>query len=81
MTDTKVKTNSNLLPFPVIVSAAGGDTYAINIVLKHYAGYISALSVRTLYDDNGEPHLCVDDDLRRRLETKLITSITKFRLD
>jgi len=81
MTETQVKTNSNLLPFPVIVSASSGDTYAINIVLKHYAGYIAALSMRTLYDEQGNPHLCIDDELRRRLETKLITNITKFRLD
>lgn len=81
MTETQVKTNSNLLPFPVIASASSGDTYAINVVLKHYAGYIAALSMRTLYDEQCNPHLCIDDDLRRRLETKLITNITKFRLD
>lgn len=75
------KTSSNLIPFSVIVSAVNGDTYAINAVLKHYAGYISSLSARTLYDEYGNPHLCIDEELRRRLETKLITTITKFRLD
>ena len=48
--------------------------------LRHYAGYIAALSMRTLYDENGNPHLCVDEELRRRLETKLITSILKFNV-
>jgi len=48
-------------------------------VLKHYEGYICALSTRRLYDKNGQlPHLCVDDGLRRRLETKIITKILTF---
>ena len=81
-TQSKTSTSKSLLPFPVIVSAAGGDAAdAINYVLKYYAGYIAVLSMRTLYDENGNPHLCIDDELRRRLETKLITNITKFRID
>ena len=32
---------------------------AINAVLKHYEGYIAALSMRTFYDESGNPHLCV----------------------
>ena len=79
-TQVKTSTSKSLLPFPVIVSAAGGDADAINYVLKYYGGYIAALSMRTLYDENGNPHLCIDDELRRRLETKLITNITKFRI-
>lgn len=81
MNSTKIKSTSNdLIPFPVIVSAANGDSDAINFVLRHYAGYIAALSMRTLYDKNANPHLCVDEELRRRLETKLITNLTKFKI-
>lgn len=81
MNSTKFKSTSNdLIPFPVIVSAANGDSDAINFVLRHYAGYIAALSMRTLYDENGNPHLCVDEELRRRLETKLITNLSKFKI-
>lgn len=81
MNSTKIKSTSNdLIPFPVIVSAANGDSDAINFVLRHYAGYIAALSMRTLYDENGNPHLCVDEELRRRLETKLITNLSKFKI-
>lgn len=81
MNSTKIKsTSSDLIPFPVIVSAANGDSDAINFVLRHYAGYIAALSMRTLYDKDGNPHLCVDEELRRRLETKLITNLTKFKI-
>lgn len=80
-TQAKTSTLKSLLPFPVVVSAAGGDADAINYILKYYAGYIAVLSMRMLYDENGNPHLCIDDELRCRLETKLITNITKFRID
>ena len=75
----KTPTTNKLLPYPVIVLAAGGDVDAINAVLKHYEGYIAVLATRQLYDGYGNPHLCVDEELRRRLETKLITKILTFR--
>jgi len=70
--------NTHLLPFPVIVAATSGDVEAINTVLKHYEGYIIALSTRRLYDDYGNVHLFLDEELRRTLETKLITKILTF---
>ena len=74
--------NSNCakLPFHVIESAASGSVDAINAVLKHYEQYISALATRTLYDENGVPQLCLDMELKRRLETKLITKILNFKI-
>lgn len=72
--------NTGLLPFPVISLAADGDIDAINAVLKHYEGYIAALSTKQLYDEYGNPHLCVDEGLKRRLETKLITKILTFKV-
>ena len=77
-----VKQNKNstsgLLPFSVIETAADGDVGAINKVLKHYEGYIIALSMRHLYDEDGTPRLCVDNEMRRTLETKLIVKILQF---
>ena len=64
---------SKLLPYHIIAAA-------INEVLKHYEGYIAALSTRRLYDECGNPHYCVDETLRRRLETKLITKILAFEV-
>ena len=69
---------TNLIPYPVIVLAAGGDVDAINAVLRHFGDYISVLSTKRLYDEDGNPYLCVDEGLRRRLETKLITAILTF---
>ena len=70
--------NNRLLSYPVITLAASGDVDAINAVLKNYEGYIAALSIRQLYDESGNLHFCVDEALRRRLETKLITTILTF---
>lgn len=67
-----------LLPYSTIEAAATGNVDAINAVLAHFSRYICALSTRTLYDENGVPHLCVDEEMRRRLETKLITKILDF---
>ena len=78
MADKTNKPASALLPYSTIEAAASGNVDAINAVLAHYSRYICALSTRTLYDENGVPHLCVDEELRRRLETKLITRILDF---
>ena len=64
----------------MIRAASNGDIEAINAVLKHYEGYIAALSTRKMYDENGQVHYCVDETLRRRLETKLITKILAFEI-
>ena len=64
----------------MIVAASSGDVEAINIVLKHYEGYIAALATCRLYDKYGNSHYCVDENLRRRLETKLITKILTFKV-
>ena len=80
MNKHKTKTNGNtrLLPFHVIEAAASGDVDAINAVLKHYEGYIIALSTRRLYDEDGKAYIVVDNEIRRTLETKLITKILQF---
>lgn len=69
-----------LLPFPVIEAASKGDVDAINAVLKHYEGYIASLAIRPVYDDDGKGYTIVDEELRRRLETKLITKILTFKV-
>ena len=72
--DTQMK-KSQLLPFHIIKAASEGDVEAINTVLKHYEGYIA----RIMFDEFGQVHYCVDETLRRRLETKLITKILAFK--
>ena len=70
----------DLLPYPVIAAAVQGDPDAVNMVIRHYSGYIAALATRMSHDAHGNPYPQVDEDLRRRLETKLIIAILDFDL-
>ena len=79
MRDTAASRN-NLLPYPVITAAVQGDPDAVNQVIDHYSGYIAAMSVRKSYDKNGNVCFTVDEDIRRRLETKLTIAILTFDL-
>lgn len=80
MIKTSKPQNTSLLPFPVIRLAAEGNIDAISAVLKHYEGYIAALATKQLYDESGTLHMFVDEELKRRLETKLITRILAFKV-
>ena len=72
---------SKLLPYETIVKAHEGDPEAVNRVLDHYSGYIAALSMRRGCNQNGNPCFAVDEEIRRRIETKLIVAILSFDLN
>ena len=59
----------------VIEAARGGDAGAVVRVLQYYSGYMNKLCTRSLYDENGYPHVCLDEAMKRRLEIKLIHAI------
>ena len=63
------------LPLAVIEAARAGDAGAVEQVLQYYNGYINKLCTRTLYDDCGQLHVCVDEYMKHRLENKLIYAI------
>ena len=75
-----VHKGNGLLPYPVIVSASQGDILAMNVVLSHYEPYIARLSMRTSIDEYGNPHTTVDEDMRSRLEAKLIEQVLNFKV-
>ena len=68
------------LPFYVIAAAVSGDNDAIADVVKHFSGYIAALSTRRLYDEYGNSYMCVDETLRSELTSKLVQGIHKFKI-
>ena len=69
------------IPLPVILAAANGDESALAVVLSHYQGYIRFLAMRPMKDAYGNIFLCVDEDMRHMLETKLLYSIaTSFKV-
>ena len=59
----------------MIEAARAGDAGAVEQVLQYYNGYINKLCTRTLYDGSGQPHICIDEYMKRRLQIKLIHSI------
>ena len=65
------------IPFSIIEKAINEDIEAIDYILAHYRNYIIRLSTRVARDENNNEYLYVDDDMRSRLESKLIYSIIK----
>ena len=63
---------NQLLPYETIVKASEGDPEAVAAVLSHYAGYIR-------YYSHIYGHYNVD--MEDYIKTKLIESLSKFRLD
>lgn len=76
----RFRSEDQLLPFETIEAAANEDIAAINSVLAHFEGYIATLATRTLYDEHGCPCQYLDPELKRRLETKLIVRVLKFKI-
>ena len=75
-----MKTTYPMIPFSVIVAATDGDIEAVNQIVKHYSGYIAKRSLRPMKDEYGNQHMVVDETLRRRIETRLITKILSFEI-
>lgn len=75
-----MKTTYPMIPFPVIVAATDGDIEAVNRIVKHYGGYIAKRSLRPMKDEYGNQHMVVDETLRHRMETRLITKILSFEI-
>lgn len=67
-----------LLPFPVILAATKGDPDAMKVVLQHYQSYIAHLSMRKIRDTSGNTFWGIDEDLRERLQAKLMRAILNF---
>lgn len=65
------------IPFSIIEKAINEVIEAIDYILAHYRNYIIRLSTRVARDENNNEYMYVDDDMRSRLESKLIYSIIK----
>ena len=65
----------DLLPLAVSDAARAGDADAVEQVLRYYEGYINKLCTRTLYDEYGNPYVCLDERMKHHLENKLMQAI------
>lgn len=70
-----------LLPYPVILAASKGDPDAMQIVARHYGSYIASLSLRRLCDERGNKYWGVDEDIKDRLQSKLMRAVLTFRAE
>lgn len=70
-----------LVPYPVILAASKGDPDAMKIVLQHFSGYIASLSMRKLYDERGNVYFGVDEEIRERLQAKLMRQSSHLGLN
>jgi len=70
----------NRVSASTIKLATKGDAVSIGIVLRRYEAYISKLSLCNHYDNYGNVLVCVNEELRQRLEIKLITAICSFEV-
>ncbi len=66
------------LDYETIERATKGEYVAIEKIMQHYSGYIARLSMRPFYDEWGMVHYFVDEELKGRLETKLLEKILEF---
>lgn len=69
-----------LLPFPVILAATKGDPDAMKVVLQHYQSYIAHLSMTKIRDESGNTYWGIDEDLRERLQAKLMQAVLNFKI-
>lgn len=61
-----------LVSCPVILAATKGDPDAMRIVLQHFIGCITSLSMRKLCNERGNVYSGVDGDIRERLQARLM---------
>ena len=73
-------TKSRLLPFLTIQEAIRGNVDAITSVLRCYQNYIVSLTTSFVEDSTGRLQMVNDEQLKRRLETKLIVGILSFKV-
>jgi len=74
------KPDARILNADTVSAASIGDADALHAILKHYEGYILALSAVRVYGDDGTPYVFIDEALRRELELRLISKAVGFRL-
>lgn len=66
--------------FEVIQAAIEGDAEAINQILAYFQPFINNECKREFKDEFGRVYYVVDEYMKRRMETKLITKILDFEI-
>lgn len=69
----------NDLTYEQISDAVKGKQEALDHVLMHYEDYINALATVKYHDESGKEHAYIDEDIKIRIQMKLVKSIPKWR--
>jgi len=67
------------LNYDLICKAVDGCPEALDTILQHYDTYINALATYESFDENGKMYKTLDEDMKARLQCKLIEAIKKWR--
>ena len=71
-----------LVPYPVILAASKGDPERNEDRIAVFrSGYIATFSMRKLDDERGNVYFGVDEEIRERLQAKLMRAILTFRAE
>lgn len=69
-----------IVPYETIVKALQQDESAIVEILLHYKDFIKKLAGREIEKEPGQCYYAVDEEMLLRLEVKLVTGISKFKI-
>ena len=67
------------LPYTVIEAAKKNDSEAIEIILRHFEGYIASKCKESYEDGHGNTRSFIDEDLRYLAEIALYAAILQFQ--
>lgn len=65
----------NRISYATIVASKAGNSEAMRKILQHYAPYIAVHAKRPFYDEFGNCGELIDNDIRQRIEAKLLYQI------
>lgn len=68
------------ISYEIIKNVVQNDEAAIAQIVHHYRNYIQFLSLREAELADGNRIKYVDEEMARRLETKLMESVVKFKV-
>ncbi|RGM76612.1 helix-turn-helix domain-containing protein [Ruminococcus sp. OM06-36AC] len=69
----------NDLTYELICAAVNGEKTALEEILRFYDDYINALATVKGEDAQGKTYRYIDEDLKARIQLKLIKAIPKWR--
>lgn len=59
----------------IILAAKIGDSEALTAVARYFKPYIEKVSIRPFYDEYGNRHDLVDEEIRKHIESRLLYKI------